>query len=117
MNRNIHLIILSILFLLGAPFLRAEEQEDPYIWLEEIEGEKPLKWVNAHNDTSTTILKRHPEFNEINKKILEILNSKDRIAYPSIKGDYVYNFWQDDTNKRGIWRRTQFLLYSDVIML
>ena len=51
------------------------------------------------------------EFKEINKRILEILNSKERIAYPSIKGDYVYNFWQDDLNERGLWRRMPLTAY------
>jgi len=111
MKRNIYVIILFVPFFLGTSFVSGKELEDPYLWLEEIEGEKALKWVNSHNNTTTTILKRHPEFKEINKTILEILNSKDRIAYPSIKGDYVYNFWQDDTNERGIWRRTRLTKY------
>jgi prolyl oligopeptidase len=111
MKRNIYLIILFVPFFLGTSFLSGEEQQDPYLWLEEIEGEEALNWVNIHNNTTTRILKRHPEFKEINKKILDILNSKDRIAYPSIKGDYVYNFWQDDSNERGVWRRTQLTKY------
>src|SRR5690606_23352744 len=34
-----------------------------------------------------------------------------RIAYPSIQGDYLYNFWQDDEHKRGILRRTTIESY------
>ena len=111
MKRNIYFVIIFMLFFSGVPFLSGEEQEDPYIWLEEIQGEKALEWVYAHNNSTTSILKKHPEFQEINKKILDILNSKDRIAYPSIRGDYVYNFWQDETNERGLWRRTPLIKY------
>ena len=36
----------------------------------------------------------------------KILNAKDRIPYGSIRGKYVYNFWQDAEHVRGIMRRT-----------
>ena len=88
-----------------------QEQKDTYLWLEDIDGEKALEWVKAKNKTTIEILQNHPEFKEINKKILEILNSKERIAYPSILGKYIYNFWQDDKNERGLWRRTSLKGY------
>ena len=28
-----------------------------------------------------------------------------------IVGDYIYNFWQDENNPRGIWRRTTLKSY------
>lgn len=85
--------------------LIAQENQDPYLWLEEIEGEKSVQWVKAKNKMTVETLEKHPDFQEIHKKILKILNSKDRIAYPSIRGEYMYNFWQDDKNERGLWRR------------
>ena len=36
----------------------------------------------------------------------KLLNAKDRIPYGSIRGEYVYNFWQDAEHVRGIMRRT-----------
>ena len=47
-----------------------------------------------------------PEFAAIHERLLEIFNSSDRIPYPAVRGDWVYNFWQDDEHVRGIWRRT-----------
>ncbi len=35
-----------------------------------------------------------------------MLDSDARIPYVDRMGDYLYNFWQDKTNPRGIWRRT-----------
>ena len=110
MKRYISFLI-CISFFLWPSFLISQEQNDPYLWLEEIEGEKALEWVKARNKTTVEILENHPEFQGLNKKILEILNSKDRIAYPSIQGEYVYNFWQDDKNDRGLWRRTPLKEY------
>ena len=33
--------------------------------------------------------------------------SKDRIPYGSIRDGYVYNFWKDDANPLGLWRRVK----------
>jgi prolyl oligopeptidase len=91
--------------------LISQEEKDPYLWLEEIEGEKALEWVKAKNKTTVEMLEKHPEFQKMNKKILEIFNSKERIAYPTIRGEYVYNFWQDEKNERGVWRRAPLKEY------
>src|SRR5690606_14073484 len=45
------------------------------------------------------------------EKNLEILNSTDRIAEPAIRGEFVYNFWQDQHYQRGIWRRAELKNY------
>lgn len=85
---------------------RSEDQTDPYLWLEEVRGEKALEWVKARNEATLEVLKAQPGFQETYDKALEILNSNVRIPYPQIRGKYVYNFWQDEKNERGLWRRT-----------
>lgn len=105
---------LSLLFLIllcGVCMVVAQDESDPYLWLEEVDGEKALDWVKAHNKTTETELKAFPDFNAIYEKNLEIYNSKDRIAYPKIVGNYLYNFWQDGKNERGVWRRTTLAEY------
>jgi prolyl oligopeptidase len=79
--------------------------EDPYIWLEEVEGPEALEWVENKNRLSLGILKNQELYKDLFEKNLEILNSRDRIPTPSILGDYIYNFWQDAEHVRGIWRR------------
>ncbi|NQU54035.1 MAG: S9 family peptidase [Bacteroidetes bacterium] len=81
-------------------------QEDKFQWLEDVDSEKSLDWVENWNDKSLSILKNQPEYNSIFEKNLEIYNSTDRIADPSIYGNFIYNFWQDKEHERGIWRRT-----------
>jgi prolyl oligopeptidase len=80
--------------------------EDPYLWLEEVEGEKALQWVQERSAADTAELESTPEFPVIHEKLLEIYNSADKIPFPGISGDWVYNFWQDAEHVRGIWRRT-----------
>ena len=109
-NRTTFLFLIA-LFLIIPSFSIAQEQEDKFIWLEEVESEKSLDWVESQNSKTIDVLKEHPEFQSIYDKNLKIYNSKDRIAYPSINGDYIYNFWQDGEHKRGIWRRTSLEEY------
>ncbi len=80
--------------------------DDPYLWLEEVEGEEALGWVESQNEQSIDYLESLPTFDELYGRNLEILNSNERIAAPSILGDHVYNFWRDAANQRGLWRRT-----------
>jgi len=106
-----YLLVLLMVIALIPLSSQAQEKEDPFLWLENIQGEKAMQWVKNQNEKTVSELKKHPEFNEIKNEIMDILNSKDRIAYPSITGDYIYNFWQDETYQRGIWRRTTFEQY------
>lgn len=83
------------------------QNTDPFFWLEEVENEKALEWVEQWNEKSLSVLKGQPCYQSTFEKNLEIYNSTDRIPAPSIYGDYIYNFWQDDKHERGIWRRTK----------
>ena len=106
--KNSTILILFVSFLtLSTAVLYSQEgtAEDPYLWLEEIESEKSLDWVKNQNANSEKILTSNPLYENLQKKYLEVYNDKDKIAYPNIVGDYVYNLWQDDTYERGLWRR------------
>jgi prolyl oligopeptidase len=79
--------------------------DDPYIWLEDVEGEKALEWVEQNNEKSLGYLEALPNFAALRDRNLEIYDSDERIASPTLRGSYVYNFWRDADNKRGLWRR------------
>jgi prolyl oligopeptidase len=87
------------------------QQADPFLWLEEVEGARALEWVEARNAATVSELTKHPAYDPIFRRTVEILDSSDRIAFPSIIGDRLYNFWQDANNPRGIWRRTTWDSY------
>jgi len=80
--------------------------DDPYRWLEEIEGEYALAWVTERSEETLAELSARAEYRPIYDEILAILESDDRIAVPSIPGEMFYNFRQDDEHPRGIYRRT-----------
>lgn len=83
-----------------------DKVEDPYLWLEDVEGEKALAWVEEQNVDSLGYLEKLVSFQPIFDRNLEIYNSAERYPSPSLMGDFVYNFWKDATNTRGLWRRT-----------
>lgn len=84
----------------------AAMNEDPYLWLEDVEGEKALDWVRARNAVSTEKLGGDPRFEQVRADLLEILDSNARIPYVGKMGGYYYNFWRDKLNPQGVWRRT-----------
>ncbi len=86
--------------------------EDPYLWLEEVEGEEALDWVRAQNERSLEALKANPVYAGNEAAAIEALTSQARIPYGVIRDGMVYNFWQDDTNVRGLWRRTPLESYA-----
>ncbi len=86
--------------------------EDPYLWLEDIHGEKPLAWVKEQNAKSLGVLKSDPRYQANYDFILKVLDAKDRIPYGRLDHHYVYNFWQDAEHPKGIWRRTTVADYA-----
>jgi prolyl oligopeptidase len=96
----------AIMLLLPLHTARAGDEVDPYLWLEDVKGEKPLEWVKAKSEATLSILKAQPMFEEVYAKTLEVLDSDVRIPYPQFRGKYLYNFWKDKNNERGLWRRT-----------
>jgi prolyl oligopeptidase len=84
----------------------AAPSDDPYLWLEDVEGAKALEWVKAQDAESQGELESKPEFNAIHERLLAIYNSRERIPYVAKRGPWLYNFWQDENAPRGVWRRT-----------
>ncbi|MEP7156187.1 MAG: prolyl oligopeptidase family serine peptidase [Betaproteobacteria bacterium] len=86
-------------------------QEDPYLWLEDVSGDKSISWVKEQNAKTQKLLEAQPQFASIRDKTLEVVNSKARIPGVAKRGDWLYNFWQDEKNVRGAWRRTTLAEY------
>jgi prolyl oligopeptidase len=82
-------------------------KDDPYRWMEEIEGERPLAWAKAQNAASLPRLQGDPRYAPLEAQALAILNAKDRVPPVSFAGDgSLRNFWQDAGQVRGVWRQT-----------
>lgn len=87
------------------------EAGDPFLWLEEVEGEAALSWVRAQNERTLADLTAHPKYEDYLADAVEVATSDERIPYATVRGGMAYNFWQDETNVRGLWRRTSLESY------
>jgi prolyl oligopeptidase len=85
---------------------------DPYLWLEEIEGARPLETVKQWNAETETILAKVPGFAARRQRALALLNDPNNIAMPDdVMGDLVANHWVDANHKRGLWRVSPLAAY------
>jgi prolyl oligopeptidase len=83
----------------------ADGSDDPFLWLEDIEGERAVAFVDAQNARTNAYLRDEAYAADFDA-VLAILNADDRIPFVGKSGDYLYNFWKDAAHPRGLWRRT-----------
>lgn len=81
-------------------------------FLEEAEGAEALKWAKERTEKTKKSFEGMPEYKPIKKEIESILYDQRKIPYGFIRNGYVYNFWMDDKNPQGLWRRTLLENYS-----
>ncbi len=106
---------LAALMLLGLHPIPASAQgadTDPYLWLEEDEGVKPLEWARTQDSATMSEFQKDPNFIKYQDEALKLLNAKDRIPGGQLMGNYIYNFWQDQDHPRGILRRATIAEYK-----
>jgi prolyl oligopeptidase len=87
-----------------------DDTADPFLWLEDITGDDALDWVRRHNEPTLAEL-RGDRFEQMRTEALEVLDTDARIPYVRRRGDWLYNFWRDAVNPRGLWRRTTLERY------
>jgi prolyl oligopeptidase len=83
---------------------------DPHLWLESVNDDEALDWVRRRNQMTFGEL-CGDRFERMRAETLEILDTDDRIPYPRRRGEYLYDFWRDAKNPRGLWRRTTMEQY------
>ena len=81
------------------------EAGDRWLWLEEVQGDAALAWVRERNAESRQRLESWPGFEATRRGIRAVLDAQDRIPAVVRRGAFLYNFWQDAAQPRGLWRR------------
>jgi prolyl oligopeptidase len=87
----------------------AADEPDPYLWLEDLTGDRALAWVRERSATTTNALTADPRFKPLQRRFEAILDSNDRIPNIAKHGRWFYNFWRDQQHPRGRWRRVSSL--------
>ncbi|MFN5454508.1 MAG: S9 family peptidase, partial [Bradyrhizobium sp.] len=83
----------------------AAPDDDPYLWLEDIEGERALAFVAAQNQRTLAAL-GGAGFERDRDMLAAIFDRSDNIPFVSRRGALLYNLWKDAAHPRGLWRRT-----------
>ncbi|WP_430297076.1 prolyl oligopeptidase family serine peptidase [Sinomonas sp. B1-1] len=86
------------------------EPVDENLWLEDIHGEDQLAWVREQNARTEDLLV-DAEYAQLEARILEVMDSTDRIPMVAKRGHWYYNFWRDAEHPKGVWRRTRWDSY------
>jgi prolyl oligopeptidase len=107
------LALAAALVFTAAPIAAQEsDAEDPYIWLEEIQGERALAKVDQWNADTEAVLTAQAEYPLAKAWARQILDDTRQIAMPdAIMGDQVTNLWRDADNPRGLWRTATLQSY------
>ncbi len=107
-------LLAALLLLTLWPFAaaaRATDADAPPAFLDEIEGKPALAWVRAHNARTLATLQADPRYRPLYDQALALAQARDRIPAPSMIGGRVYNFWQDSSHVRGLWRSATLASY------
>jgi prolyl oligopeptidase len=83
----------------------AAPDDDPYLWLEDIEGARALAFVEAQSSRTLERFGNAP-FAADRDALAAIYDRPDNIPFVTRRGGLLYNLWKDANNPRGIWRRT-----------
>jgi prolyl oligopeptidase len=86
--------------------------EDPYLWLEDVAGEKSLAWAREQNQKSKGELEGATGFTATRDRIRAILDSKEKTPNVDKRGAFYYNVWRDAQNPKGLLRRTTLAEYK-----
>ncbi|WP_298012368.1 prolyl oligopeptidase family serine peptidase [uncultured Microbacterium sp.] len=77
---------------------------DENLWLEEIHAPEALAWA-ASESARTDEHFASPARTALTERLLTVLDDPERLALPSRRGAWIYNFWRDADHPRGLWRR------------
>ncbi len=83
----------------------AAPDDDPYLWLEEVEGEAAIAWV-AEQNARTLAAFADARFEADREGLKAALDRPDKLPMVTRRGPHLFNFWQDAQHPRGLWRRT-----------
>ena len=84
---------------------------DPFLWLEDVRGQKSMDWVKQQNAKALSVLAADADYRSDYGALLTALDATDRIPFGTLDHQHAFNFWQDATHPKGVWRRADITDY------
>jgi len=85
--------------------------DDPYLWLEEVEGERAVAWVDAQTATTAGVF-ADAVWQQDRDALRAIYDRPDNLPMIRRRDGHIYNYWTDAANPRGLWRSTTLQSYA-----
>ncbi|WP_090530267.1 prolyl oligopeptidase family serine peptidase [Paraburkholderia sartisoli] len=79
---------------------------DPFIHLEALHDSASMAWVGEQNARTRAEWRNGERFDALTQRLASAYLPRERPVIPSRWKDWAYDFWQDDRNPKGLWRRT-----------
>jgi prolyl oligopeptidase len=94
----------------GRPTLAAPD-DDPRLWLEEVDSAQALAWVSEQN--ARTLAQFDGADMAADQGVLAAIEDRsDNIPFVTRRAGKLYNTWNDADHPRGLWRRTTLESYQ-----
>ncbi|AMX02463.1 prolyl oligopeptidase family serine peptidase [Microbulbifer thermotolerans] len=105
MSTKFQQLAIAALAVAATPAVWAEK--DPYLWLENVDGDRAIEWVKEQNAETQSTLAESDLYKSLYADALAALSSKDRLPEITQKGDWLYENHHSEKNPRGLYRRIQ----------
>ena len=81
----------------------AQPDDDPYLWLEEVDGARATGWADMQSGKTLSRF-GGTAFAADRDALAAILDRPDNIPFVGRRGQSLFNFWKDAEHPRGLWR-------------
>src|SRR5215831_8319078 len=79
----------------GSAVQNTSQADDPFLWLEDVHGEKSMDWVKQQNAKTLSVLAADADYRSDYDAVLTVLDATDRIPFATLDHQQARNFWQD----------------------
>lgn len=106
MRKKEHLLGASIALIFAMQaHAQTPADNDPFLWLEDVEGEQALAWVTEENKRTLKTLQSDPRYSANFDDAMADLSRNAELPQITIIGDHVYQLFANQEHLRGLWRR------------
>lgn len=81
-------------------------------FLEDAEGKEALEWASKRTQFAKEFFAKSKLYQPIHTTLKDILYDSKKTLTGVIRKGYVYDYWTDEHNPQGVWRRTLLENYS-----
>lgn len=95
-----------------SPLARAQAPAGSHDWLEAVEGQEALSWVDSRSGEALALIEAEPNFARRKRETLRVLSTGGNLSIPTRVGDHLYHFFRSANRPHGLWRRTTLENFS-----